>query len=281
MRGYFMFKKNRGGWANHRLFGLCAALALGLVLLSACGGGKSNTGSTGITNTGDTSNANNSASNANSSNGASSSSSTGSSAACDQITKVSIAEHSMANKEDQYTFSPDHVTIKTGQFIAFDNQSDEIHVLVATPDAALANSAIDRNENQPVQFTKAGTYTLESQDAKHRGTMQVTVMPATGTTCGMSAPEATVTFTGKHTQGQANPYEITPQTVSLKVGQSIALLNKTDQALNFSCKPSADMAEGNLRVDMNEQQVIPFNKTGQYTCTSTESPSQKVTVTVH
>jgi len=173
------------------------------------------------------------------------------------------------------------VTLKTGQFITFSNQSDEVHVLVATPDAGLVSSSIDRNEEQPVQFTKAGIYTLESQNAKHRASMQVTVTAGAGTTCGISAPNTTVTFTGKHSQGQTAAYTLTPKTVSMSAGQSITLLNKTDQALNFSCKPSADIAEGNLRVDTNEQQVVQFAKAGQYTCTSTESPREMLSVTVH
>jgi plastocyanin len=197
------------------------------------------------------------------------------------MTKVTISEHAAAGKADQYAFTPDQVTIKAGEFITFSNQSDEIHVLVATPDAGMTNSAIDRNEDQPVQFTKAGTYTLESQDAKHRATMHVTVLSATGTTCGISAPSTTITFTEKRVQGQINQYTLTPNTVSLNAGQSLALLNKTNQALNFSCKPSADLMEGNLRVDSNEQQVVQFAKAGQYTCSSTVAPKSTVVVDVH
>lgn len=280
-----MSKKNR------RLFGLCAVLALGLTLLTACGGEKDNTSNTGNTNSGNmsgTSIVQTSSSNSTdvnsamgSSSGMNANGSTGSSAACDQVTKVTITEHSTADKKDQYTFSPDHVTIKTGQFITFANQSDEIHVLAATPDAGLPESAIDRNEDQPVQFTKAGTYTLESQNAQHRGTMQVIVASATGITCGMSTPATTVTFTEKHTQGQPDAYALSPKTVSINAGQSIALLNKTSQALNFTCKPSTDIAEGNLRIDKDEQQVVSFAKAGQYACTSTETPAQTLAVTVH
>lgn len=289
-----MNQGKRCGWANYRLFGSCAVLALGLVLFSACGGSGSNTtSSTGNTNNesvagigGSTTNANgeNSSttpvSSINNNTNGTPSGETSSSGACDQMTKVTISGKAQSGKTNEYTFSPDHVTIKAGQFIAFNNQSDQVHMLVASPDADLADSAIDRNEEQPVRFTKAGTYTLESQDAKHRGTMQVTVTSATGTTCGISAPSATVTFTEKVTQGRPDTYALAPKTVSISAGQTIALLNKTDQAFNFSCKPSADITEGNLRVDMNEQQVIQFPKTGRYTCTSTEAPAETVAVTV-
>lgn len=287
--------KRRFG-AGYRLFGSCAVLVLGLVLFSACGGsgnnsanntGSANSSSMAGMNNGSTGNANGenpnttpvsaSGSNANSS----SSGETTSSGACDQMTKVTISDRVQTGKPGEYLFTPDHVSIKAGQFISFNNQSDQVHTLIASPDASLSDSAIDRNEDQPVQFTKAGTYTLESQDAKHRGTMQVTVTSAAGTTCGISAPATTVTFTEKQTQGRPDAYTLTPKTVSIKAGQTIALLNKTDQAFNFTCKPSADMTEGNLRVDMNEQQVVQFVKTGQYTCTDTESPTETVAVTVH
>ena len=269
-----MEKGNCRSWVYRRFIGSFVALALVLVLLSACGNGTN----TGSANNGSTSSAQtNSASN----NTASSNSNTSANAACDQMAKVIISEHSAVGKADQYAFTPDHVTIKAGEFISFSNQSDEIHTLVATPAAGLADSAIDRNEEQPVQFTKAGTYTLASQDAKHRATMQVTVLSATGTTCGISAPTNTISFTEKHAQGQADAYTLAPSTVSLNAGQSLILLNKTTQALNFSCKPSADLTEGNLRVDMNEQQVVQFAKAGQYTCSSTESPKSTVIVDVH
>lgn len=283
-----MDKGNRRSWTHHRLIGSFAALALALVLLSACGNGtNSSANSTNAANSGNATSANNGSASDAQTTSTNNDTSTGSSnsanpnAACDQMTRVIISEHAAPGKADQYAFTPDHVSIKTGEFITFNNQSDEIHVLSATPDAALANSAIDRNEEQPVQFTKAGTYTLESQDAKHRATMQVTVSSTAGTTCGISAPSSTITFTEKHAQGQPIVYALAPATVSLNAGQSLTLLNKTDQALNFSCKPSADLVEGNLRVDINEQQVVQFAKAGQYTCTSTEAPKSTVVVDVH
>ena len=300
MKGMYMDLQIRRSGARRRLIGSCVVLALGLLLLSACGGaGSSNSNGTGSANGSNTSSSqtssmgnttstglNNSTTPGNSMEAGSSTTpgstmGTGLNGACEQSTKVTISEHTASNKEDQYTFTPDHVTLKTGQFITFSNQSDEVHVLVATPDASLVSSSIDRNEEQPVQFTKAGIYTLESQDAKHRASMQVTVTAGAGTTCGISASHTTVTFTGKHSQGQTDAYTLTPKTVSMSAGQSIALLNKTDQALNFSCKPSANIAEGNLRVDINEQQVVQFAKAGQYTCTSTESPRETLSVTVH
>lgn len=274
-----MHQGNSCGWAHRRLIGSLAMLALGLMLLSACGNGASSADSTQKAQNGNASNAQTSSTGQNMNTG--SSSNANANTACDQMTKVVINEHDTPGKADQYFFTPDHVTIKAGEFITFSNQSDEVHVLVTTPDAALADSAIDRNEDQPLQFTKAGTYTLESQDAKHRATMQVTVTAATGTTCGMSAPGTTITFTGKHTQGQPDAYALAPSTVSLNAGQSLALLNKTDQALNFSCKPSADLTEGNLRIDTNEQQVVQFSKAGQYTCTSTVTPKSTLVVDVH
>jgi len=275
-----MDQGNSCGWAHRRLIGSLAMLVLGLMLLAACGKGTSSSASsTQNAQNGNASNAQTSSTSHSMTTGSSSNANTN--AACDQMAKVIINEHDTPGKPDQYFFTPDHVTIKAGEFITFSNQTDEIHVLVATPDAALADNAIDRSEDQPLQFTKAGTYTLESQDAKHRATMQVTVTAATGTTCGMSAPATTITFTEKHMQGQPDAYALAPSTVSLNAGQSLALLNETDQALNFSCKPSADLTEGNLRIDTNEQQVVQFTKAGQYTCTSTVTPKSTLIVDVH
>lgn len=275
-----MDKGHRRNRTHRRLVGSLAALVLALLFLAACGKGAStNSGNTGNANSSNSSSSQTSATNSDITTGSNNSANTN--AACDQMARVVISEHAAPGKADQYAFTPDHVTIKTGQFIMFSNQSDEIHTLVATPNAALTSTSIDRNEDQPVQFTKAGTYTLESQDAKHRATMQVTVSSTVGTTCGISAPSNTITFTEKHTQGQPVAYTLAPATVSLNAGQSILLANKTTQALNFSCKPSADLTEGNLRVDPDEQQVVQFAKAGQYTCTSTEAPKSTMVVDVH
>ncbi len=265
-----MHQRHYHGQFNLRLFGSLATVTLAMVLLAACGGGSktSTSASNSHTSSGTTSNA-------------STNSQTSLKTACDPMAMVTINEHTASGKADQYFFAPDHITIKAGEFITFSNQSDEVHVLVSTPAAALSQSAIDRNEQQPVQFTRAGTYTLESQDVKHRATMQVTVTSATGSTCGISTPSTTISFMEKHTQGQPDLYALTPKTVSIHAGQSIILSNLTDQALNFSCKPSADIMEGNLRVDMNEQQVVQFAKVGNFTCTSTASPTSTLVVDVH
>ncbi len=280
-----MFQGKRRSWVRGRLLGSCVLLALALVLVTACRGtsnsADNSTGSSSGAASGTNNNTQVNTTGSQASTGSNVSMGANSNAACDQMTKVVISEHSASNKEDEYTFSPDHVTIKAGQFITFANQSDEIHVLTTTPDAGLAHTAIDRSEDQPVQFTKAGTYTLESQDAKHRASMQVTVTSTVGTTCGMSAPTTTVTFTAQHTQGRPEVYELTPRTVSIKAGQSLALLNNTAQTFSFTCKPSADLAQGNLRVDKDEQQIVQFDKAGQYTCSSSEAPAQTIALTVH
>lgn len=268
---------------SYRLIEVGTALVAVLMLLAACGNSAnsdaSSTGNKNSASSGSASNAQTAANRDVASTNASTS--TNANATCDQLSKVTISEHAVPGKDDQYAFSPANVTIKSGEFILFSNQTDEVHVLEATPAAGLDNSAIDRNEDQPVQFTKAGTYTLESQNAKHRATMQVTVTNVAGTTCGMSAPSTTVTFTEKHVQSSSEQWTLTPGTVSLNAGQSLILANKTTQALNFSCKPSADLTEGNLRVDANEQQVVQFAKAGQYTCSSPEAPRSTVVVDVH
>lgn len=265
-----MDQGNRRSWVKSRFIGSIALLALALTILAACGHGTTNSAN-------NTSTKNNAArTNANSS------SNMGMRTACDPMVHVTIAEHTTPGKADQYTITPAQVTIKSGEFITFSNQTDEVHVLTTTPAAALASTvAIDKSEDQPVQFSKAGTYTVESQNAQHRASMKVTVTSPAGTTCGMSAPSTTITFTEKHTPGQADLYSLAPNTVMIKAGQSVNLWNKTKQALNFTCKPNADLTEGNLRVDANEQQLVQFAKAGQYSCSSSESSTAKIMVVVH
>ena len=264
-----MDQGNRRGWAKCRLIGSIATFMLALVILSACGHGSTNSAN------------NTSSQNKSAHTNANSNSNMGMPTACDPMVHVTISEHTTPAKADQYTFTPNQVTIKSGEFITFSNQTDEVHVLTTTPAAALVSTAIDKSEDQPVQFSKAGTYTVESQNAQHRASMKVTVTSPAGTTCGMSAPSTTVTFTAKHTPGQADLYSLAPNTVMIKAGQAVNLWNKTDQALNFTCKPNADLTEGNLRVDANEQQFVQFTKPGQYSCSSSESPTAKIMVVVH
>lgn len=200
--------------------------------------------------------------------------------ACDKMTTVTFTEKKAAGQPDQYFFNPKVATIKTGEYITFTNQTDERHTLITTPDANLADSTIDENESQPVQFTQAGTFTVESQNAAHRGSMKVTVSSDTGQTCGMKAPAGTLTFTEKKTAGQPDQYSFSPTTEKIKVGDSLTLANNSDEIHTFICTPDAGLDGGDVQLDPNEQQPVQFPQAGTYQCSSKEHPSAKVAITV-
>ena len=242
-----------------RLFALTSASAFLVVLLAACGtdtatASTSNTSSTTKTNT--------------------------TSATCDKMITVTFTEKKAAGQDDQYFFNPKGVTIKSGEYITFTNQTDERHTLVTTPDANLTDSVIDENEAQPVQFNQAGSFTVESQNAAHRGSMQVTVSSAAGQTCGIKAPVGTLTFAEKKTAGQPDQYSFSPNTETIKVGDSLTLTNNSDEIHTFICTPDAGLDGGNVQLDENETQPVQFPQAGAYVCSSKEHPTAKVTITV-
>jgi plastocyanin len=193
---------------------------------------------------------------------------------------VTITEKKAAGKQDQYSFTPNVVTIKTGEYITFTNQTDERHTLITTPEANLANSVIDENESQPVQFNQAGAFTVGSQGAAQRGSMKVTVSSDKGQTCGMKTPVGTLTFAEKKTAGQQDQYSFSPTTETIKVGDSLTLVNNSDKVHTFVCTPAVGINRGDAQLDPNEQQVVQFPQAGTYQCSSKEHPSAKVTLTV-
>lgn len=197
---------------------------------------------------------------------------------CDKIVQVTFTEKQAMGKPDQYTFSPATVTIKKGEYISFLNNTDEIHSLVATPDAGLAASAIDKGENQPVQFTHSGKYTVESKNAQHRGSMTVTVTDEAGTTCGMMAPAATVNLVEQ--MGPPDHYSFSQAMVTLKMGDGLAVVNKTDEDHTLKCAPDPGIDTMMLAVDKGETQVLPFKKAGTFVCVSAEHADAKITVKV-
>jgi len=247
-----------------RLFALVSASALLVVLLAACGGSDAPT----------------TAATTNSSTASTASTADTAKTTCDKLLTVTFTEKKPDGQADQYFFNPAVASIKAGEYIAFTNQTDERHTLIATPDADLTNSVIDENETQPVQFNQAGNFTVESKDAAHRGSMKVTVSSDKGQTCDMKAAIGTLTFAEKKAAGQADQYSFTPNTETLKVGDSITLANNSDEIHTFVCTPDAGLEGGNIQLDQNERQPIKFAQAGKYQCGSKEHPDAKVTITV-
>ena len=243
-----------------RLSALVSASTLLVVLLSACGGSDASK----TTNTANTS----------------STPVTTASTTCDKMITVTITEKKVAGLQDQYSFTPNVVTLKTGEYITFTNQTDKRHTLITTPDANLAHSVIDGNESQPVQFNQAGIFTVESQSAAQRGSMKVTVSSDKGQTCGMKTPVSTLTFAEKKTAGLQDQYSFSPTTETIKVGDSLTLVNNSDKIYTFICTPAVGLDKGNVQLDPNEQQPVQFLQAGTYQCSSKEYPSAKVTIMV-
>jgi len=136
-----------------RLLGILMLIAAFGVMLAACGGDSG------------------SASSSTASGGSSSSSqSTGSSSAG---TTVMIKETKGANGKDQYMFDQTTLTVKTGDTVSFQNQSDELQDIDGG-DAAKAgiDVAVPVNQTGKVTFNKAGTFKISSEKG---ATMTVTV----------------------------------------------------------------------------------------------------------
>src|SRR6266496_961102 len=149
----------------HRItrWSLFGCLLLLVLILTACGDSGSTQSST--------SSQNSTASNSNSS---SSATMTGNSAGTLQTVKITEVQATNGGK-DQYSFSPNTLSVKMGDMVTFVNQTDENHTLTSNimggfPDGSL----ISKNETQIIHFAKDGTYTIHSVE-HHDATMTVTV----------------------------------------------------------------------------------------------------------
>src|SRR5690242_11868429 len=71
---------------------------------------------------------------------------------CTRATKVAIVEKTSPGNAPRYVFRPNRLTIQRGGFLAVTNKSDTVHTLLATPDAGIVTSVLDRAERQVIQF---------------------------------------------------------------------------------------------------------------------------------
>ncbi len=133
-----------------RLLGILMLIAAFGALLAACGGSDSGSAS--------------------SSGGSSGGSSAGSSGSG---TTVMIKETKGADGKDQYMFDQTTLTVKAGDTVSFQNQSDELQDIDGG-DAAKAgiDVAVPVNQTGKVTFNKTGTFTIKSEKG---ATMTVTV----------------------------------------------------------------------------------------------------------
>ena len=173
------------------------------------------------------------------------------------------------------TYNQSSVSLKKGDTLTIVNQSQDSFTITTQPDAGIRFTTVDPGETEYVPFPNAGTFTLSSQehpDAK----LTVQVAATAGTTCGFT-PVATVSFDANYTNPD-NQYFFIPTTVTIKEGQRITLSNLADYDLTFTSTPDANL--GNITLDRNEHQDLPFAESGTYVISCKQFPNQKFTVTV-
>ncbi len=176
---------------------------------------------------------------------------------------------------DKYMFSPAKVSLKQGGYLTFINRSDEVHALESNPDAGIAMSIINKKELQVVQFPMAGTFTVQSADAKHRAVLTVTVSAANDA---CAPPKATLKLTEVVGMG-GDKYSFSPKTLTVDEGDMVTVINKTDESHSLACTPNG-LGTQNAKVFKGETQIVTFAKAGTYNCTSLQHKDAKVKVVV-
>ena len=188
--------------------------------------------------------------------------------ACDPAVTVKIEADDRYNQQS--------VSLKMGDTLVIANTTQQSFTLTTRPEAGIPFTIVDPGETQPVPFPTAGTFTVSSQEHP-AATFTVRVSSTKGITCGYT-PVATVSFDANYTNPQQNLYFFLPTTVTITEGQSITLSNLSDQDLNFTSKPDADL--GNVKIDKNENQLLLFSNDGTYVIACTQFPNEHVTIVV-
>jgi plastocyanin len=197
----------------------------------------------------------------------------GSVADCTKATRVMIAERVSAGGADTYSFNPAQITIMRGGYLAITNGSDEVHALGSVPDAGIVSSVIDKKERQVIQFPRAGTFTLQSTDARHRAVLRLTVSGESG----CATPQPTLTVTGSAASG----YAMSPKALTVQKTINFTVINKSDATHTVMCAPDPGGNGDNATLDQDETQVLAFDRPGRYICASTQHAAAKVTITVN
>lgn len=187
---------------------------------------------------------------------------------CDKAVKVTIG--------DNGAVTPASVDIKSGDTLTFVNTTDKAYTLTSTPDAGIRFTVVDEQETEFVPFSKAGTFTITSQEQSALS-LKVTVADTKGYTCGTQSV-ATVSFDANYSNPQADQYFFTPASVKIQEGQSITLSNLSDADLTFSSKPDAQL--GHIVIDKNEHQLLFFADSGTYVISCDQYPHETFTIVV-
>jgi plastocyanin len=70
---------------------------------------------------------------------------------------VAVQAEDMAVKIDNFTFSPQKLTVKAGTTVTWTNEDDIPHVVAGPP--TFKSKALDTNDKYSFTFTTPGTYT--------------------------------------------------------------------------------------------------------------------------
>jgi len=137
---------------------LLGCLAMLMLVLAACGGDSGSAASSSSSNT----------------NASSSNSSSSSSNATASVMTVKIKEQKGATSDkDVYSFDPTTITVKKGDTITIENDSDELQDIDAgDAQKAGVDKAIPINQSGTMTFNNPGTFTIKSEKG---ATITVTV----------------------------------------------------------------------------------------------------------
>ncbi|MEN3310066.1 MAG: hypothetical protein V7603_6268 [Micromonosporaceae bacterium] len=80
--------------------------------------------------------------------------------------------------------------------------------------------------------------------------------------------------------GPPDSYSFSPATATVASGQSVSVVNKTDEDHKLSCTPDPGISADMLTVDKSATQSLSFSKAGTYSCASSTHPEAKLTITV-
>jgi plastocyanin len=97
---------------------------------------------------------------------------------------------------------------------------------------------------------------------------------------GQAAAESAAVVTMTEKVGPPDSYSFAPTSVTVKSGQGVSVVNKTDEEHKLSCTPDPGIKADGMVVQKAGRRVLTFAKTGSYACASTEHPEAKITVTV-
>jgi plastocyanin len=101
---------------------------------------------------------------------------------------------------------------------------------------------------------------------------------ATGGGGGGQGSSASVTISEK--LGPPDSYSFSPDTITVSSGQSLSVVNKSDEEHKLACTPDPGISSSSMMIEKSSTGSLTFAKAGTFSCTSSTHPEAKLTVTV-